>query len=75
MYVLAASAATVVTLSAVSVAVQLRRRRRRFWVRPFLSNGRRKYSATVFVKDLILDDEDLLSLEYRSGAGFQHFFL
>ncbi len=27
-----------------------------------------------FMKDLILDDVDLLSLEYRSGAGLKNFF-
>ncbi len=71
--VLAASAATIVLMSAVSVAIQRARRRRRFWIRPSLV-ARRKYSTTDFMRDLVLDDTDLLSLEYRSGAGFKNFF-
>ena len=73
--VLAASAATIILVSAASVALQCRRRRRRFWVRPSLvAKKKKKYSATDFMKDLILDDVDLLCLEYRSGAGFRNFF-
>lgn len=71
--VLAASAAVIILMSAVSVAVQRAKRRRRFWIRPSLQ-ARHKYSATDFMKDLVLDDVDLLSLEYRLGAGFRNFF-
>ncbi len=68
----ATSAATIVFLSTVLVQ-KLKKRPRRYWIRPSLL-ARSKYSATDFMRDLILDDEDLLSLEYRSGAGFRNFF-
>lgn len=70
--VLAACAANLVFCSAILVST-LKRRPRRFWIRPSLQ-ARRKYSATDMMKDLILDDADVLSLEYRSGAGFRNFF-
>lgn len=68
---IAFSAVTILFLSSVLQLQQ--RRRRRFWVRPSLL-ARRKYSATDFMRDLILDDEDAFDLEYRSGAGFRNFF-
>ncbi len=71
--VFAASAAIIVILSAVTVALLAKKRCRRFWIRPSLL-ARERYSTTDFMKDLILDDADLLSLEYRSGAGFKNFF-
>lgn len=71
--VLTAYAASVVLLNLVNV-LQLKKRRRRFWVRPSLLTGMKKYNTTDFMRGLKLDDEDLLSLEYRSGAGFQNFF-
>ena len=70
---LAISAATIVFLSAVLVQRLKKKRSRRYWIRPSLL-ARSKYSATDFMRDLILDDEDLLSLEYRSGVGFRNFF-
>lgn len=69
--VIAFSAATIMFLS--SVLLLQHRRRRRYWVRPSLL-ARRRYSTTDLMKDLILDDEDALNLEYRSGAGFRNFF-
>ncbi len=44
-----------------------RQRPRRYWIRPNLL-ARKKYGAIDFMKDLILDDEDTLNLEYRSSA-------
>ncbi|XKL61522.1 hypothetical protein PGB90_008579 [Kerria lacca] len=70
--VLAASVAIIVFLSATLV-LQRRRRPRRYWIRPSLP-ARRRFSTIDFIKDLILDDEDALNLEYRSGAGFKNFF-
>ncbi len=71
--VFAASAARIVILSAVTVALLAKKRRRHFLIWPSLLT-RKRYSATDFMKDLILDDSDLLSLEYKSGAGFKNFF-
>lgn len=50
------------------------RRPRRFWVRPSIVNGRRKYRASDFMKDLLLDEADELNLEYRNDVGFTNFF-
>ncbi len=61
-------------LSTMNVALLTKRRRCRFWVRPSLLHGRKKYSGIDFIRDLILDDQNLLRLEYRSGVGFQIFF-
>ncbi len=72
--VLAASAAFIVILSATNVALLMKSRRRRFWVRSRLLHDRKKYGATDFTRDPILDDQNLLSLEYRSGEGFRNFF-
>ncbi len=72
--VLAASAAFIVVLSATNVALLLKRRRHRFWVWLSLLRSRKKYSATDFMRNVILDDQNLLSLEYHSGAGFRNFF-
>ncbi len=73
--VLAASSASIVILSAMNLALLMKRRRCRFWVRPSLLHGRKKYSATNFMRDLIPDDQNPLSLECHSGAGFRIFFL
>lgn len=67
--VLLASAAIII----VNVLKVREFRRRRFWVRPSLQ-AKKKYSATDLMNDLILDDVDVLNLEYRSGAGFKNFF-
>ncbi len=69
----AASATTVVLLSAVNVTLHLRRRCHRFWACTSLLT-RKRYSAADFTRDLILNDEDLLSSEYKSGLGFHNFF-
>ncbi len=45
----------------------------RYCIRPNFLAGK-KYSATDFIEDLILDDEDAINLEYRSSEGFQNFF-
>ncbi len=59
------SVALIAILSAMTVAHFAKKRRCRFWIRPSLL-ARKRYSATDFMKDLILDDADLLSLEYTS---------
>ncbi|KAK9884603.1 hypothetical protein WA026_007443 [Henosepilachna vigintioctopunctata] len=50
------------------------RRPRRFWVRPSLVRGRKRYSTEEFMRDLLLDEVDELNLEYRCDAGFKNFF-
>ncbi len=67
--VLIASATIIIS----SVPKVCKFQKRRFWVRPSLL-AKKKYSITVLMKDLVLDDVDLLNLEYRSGAGFKNFF-
>ncbi len=47
--------------------------KRRFWVWPSFQ-AEKKYSVTDLMKDLVLDDIDLLNLEYRFGVGFKNFF-
>lgn len=66
---LLAPATTMVVLSSVICE----RRPCRFWVQPSLI-ARRRYSATDFMRDLILDDIEELNIEYRSGLGFRNFF-
>ena len=39
-------------------------RPRRFWIRPSLVQGRKKYSTQEYMKDLLLNDIDGLNLEY-----------
>ncbi len=72
--VLAASTVFIVILSAMNVALLMKRRCYRFWVRSSLLHGRKKCSATDSMRDLILDDQNLLSLEHSPGAGIQNFF-
>ena len=50
-----------------------RRRTRRFWIRPSLVQGRKKYSTEENMKNLLLYDDDL-NLEYRCDVGSQNFF-
>lgn len=69
-----AVAATAAIIIAVVGNQQVHRRERRFWVRPSLVRGRKKYDTDQFINDLLLDDEDALQLEYRSEMGFQNFF-
>ena len=58
----------------IIIAAQKKRRRRpRFWVRPSLQS-RKKYSPSDLIKDLILDDTNVLNLEYRSNGGFKNCF-
>ena len=54
--VLAASAAIVI---AVAAGEQRARRPRRFWIRPSILQGRKKYRAREFMKDLLLDEVDI----------------
>ncbi len=71
----AALAATIVFLS--TVLVQKLKKRRGHWICPSLLLSCRKYSVNSvidFMRDLILDDDNLLSLEYWSSAGFHNFF-
>ncbi len=67
--VLIASAAIIIS----SVLKVCKFWKRRVWVRPSLQ-AKKKYSIIVLMKDLVLDDVDLLNLEYRSEAGFKNFF-
>ncbi|XP_057662272.1 uncharacterized protein LOC130897442 [Diorhabda carinulata] len=67
------AAATAIFMSAL-VDQHVHRSTRRFWSRPSLVNGRKKYSTTEFIKDLLLDEVDPLNLEYRRNAGFKNFF-
>lgn len=69
--VLAASAAIVI---AVTAGEQRARRPRRFWIRPSILQGRKKYRAREFMRDLLLDEVDELNLEYRNDVGFCNFF-
>lgn len=66
----AASAAILIAI----LGSQKDRRPRRFWVRPSLVRGRKKYSTEEFMEDLLLDEVDELNLEYRCDAGFKNFF-
>lgn len=66
---LATSAAITVFPSTVLVE-KLKKKPKRYLICPTLL-ARRKYITKDFVVDLILNDEDALSLEYRSGAGFR----
>lgn len=68
---LAASAAIIIGFAAFQRRC---RRPRRFWVRPSLINGRRKYRASDFMEDLLQDETDELNLEYRNDVGFTNFF-
>lgn len=71
-----------IALAAVAIIIEVvksqlvrrRRRPRRFWVRPSLVQGRKKYSTDEFMKDLLLDEVNELNLEYRSDLGFRNFF-
>lgn len=67
-------AAAGVIIAEVASLSQQKRRPRRYWIRPSLVHGRKKYSTTEFMKDLLLDDVDELNLEYRCNAGFRNFF-
>ncbi|XP_046684492.1 uncharacterized protein LOC124370247 [Homalodisca vitripennis] len=62
-----------VALGAFVIINHEKLRKRRFWVRPSLQS-RRKYGTSELMKDLVLDDEDELNLEYRYGCGFKNFF-
>lgn len=57
-----------------AAALQHQRRPSRFWIRPSLIYGKKKYCATEFMKDLLLDEADDLNLEYRCDVGFRNFF-
>lgn len=46
---------------------------RRFWIRPSLKS-RNRYCASDLINDLVLDDADVLNLEYRVDAGFRNCF-
>lgn len=70
----AVAAAAIIIGVAGSQQDRRRRRPRRFWVRPSLVQGRKKYSTEEFMKDLLLNDADDLNLEYRCDVGFQNFF-
>lgn len=68
-----------VAMSAMAVVILAlnqppKRRQRRFWIRPSLRRGRQLYRASELMKDLILDEEDPLNLEYRNDVGFTNFF-
>ncbi len=65
--VLLASATAMVVFSSLFLFHE--QKPHRFWVRPSLV-VRKKYSATDFMRNLILDDVDELNLEYRSGFGW-----
>ncbi len=69
--ILAACALNLVMCGAL-LAYQCQRSKR-YWIRPSLF-ARKKYNATDFMEDLILDDEDALNLEYKSSVGFLNFF-
>ncbi len=67
--VLLASAAIIIS----SVLKVCKFWKRRFWVQPSLQ-AKKKYSITVLMKDLVLDDVDLQNSKYRSGVGFKNLF-
>nr|CAI5833300.1 unnamed protein product [Callosobruchus analis] len=50
------------------------RRPRRYWIRPSLLNGRKKYKTSVFMKDLLRGEADELNLEYRNDVRLRNFF-
>lgn len=70
---LVALAAIVVISSTATAAHRAKKYSRRFWV-PSILQARKEYSTTDFMKDLISDDGDLLSLKHRSEAGSKNFF-
>nr|CAH7735360.1 unnamed protein product [Callosobruchus chinensis] len=65
--ILAAAAAIII---GVATCQSRCRRPRRFWIRPSLLNGRKKYRTSV----LLFDEADELNLEYRNAVGFSNFF-
>lgn len=69
--ILAAAAAIII---GVATRQSRCRRSRRYWVRPSILNGRKKYRTSEFMKDLLLDEADELNLEYRNDVGFSNFF-
>ncbi len=71
---LAASAGVIVIFSAVNIAPRGKSHHCRFWVRPSLLHGRKRYGITDFMEDLILNNQNLLILEYHSGGRFSNFF-
>ena len=71
---LAVAAAVIIIAVAGIQQGRCRRHPRRFWVRPSLVRGRKKYSTQEFMKDLLLNDVDDLKLEYRYDVGFQNCF-
>ena len=70
----AVAAAAIIIAVAESQQQRCHRRPRRFWVRPSLLRGRKKYSAEEFISDLLLNDVDDLNTEYRCDVGFQNVF-
>jgi len=44
----------------------------RFWVQPSLCSGNR-YRASDLITDSLLDDVDVLNLEYRCNGSFTNF--
>ncbi len=73
---LAASAATIGILSAALVLHQKMEKKNKKIPASSSESARPQeiHSATHFTRDSILGDENLLRLEYRSGAGFRNFF-
>jgi hypothetical protein len=60
-------------LTVIVGAIERPKLPRRFWIRPSLKS-RNRYSASDLINDLILDDVDILNLEYRVDAGFRNCF-
>ena len=65
------AAVAIIIAVAASQQNRCRRRPRRFWIRPSLVQGRKKYSTQ---EDLLLNDIDDLNLEHRCDVGFQNLF-
>ncbi len=67
----------VVLLPSVAIIISSVMKVRKFWKRQFWVqqslHAKKKYSITDLMKDLVLDDVDLLNLEHGSGAGFKTF--
>jgi len=70
----ALAAVAIIIAVAASQQNRCRRRPRRFWIRPSLVQGRKKYSTQEFMKDLLLNDIDDLNLEHMCDVGFQNLF-
>ena len=71
-----------VALAAVAIIIAVvashqnryRRRPRKFWIRPSLVQGRKKYSTQDYMEYLLLNDIDDLNLEHRCDVGFRNLF-